>query len=138
MKRCVIPDAQPITRINVTPIIDVALVLVIILMVTAQYAADKDSIPMELPKAASGGDAVESTINVMMTHDGQILFDGSPVTKDQLTFKVKGDARVNPKVQAVIAADKGVPYGKVVQVIDVVKGNGVKSFALNVEREAGE
>ena len=68
---------------------------------------------------------------------GQMLVDEKLITKEQLALKVKSASRGNPKIRAVIAADKGVPYGEVVQMIDVVKGNGVKSFALDVERQAG-
>lgn len=128
-------DEDTISDINVTPFVDIVLVLLIILMVTSQHIA-RSSINVELPKAASGGDAVESTLNVIVTREGEILLDGAEVSKEALADAVRREKLGNPKLQAVIAADKGVPYGQVVHVIDVVKTNGVTSFALNIERTA--
>jgi biopolymer transport protein TolR len=128
-------DDDAISAINVTPFVDIVLVLLIILMVTSQHIV-RSSINVDLPKAASGGDAVESTLNVVVTKDGDILLDGEPVTNDELAAAVRKERSGQPKLQAVIAADKGVPYGRVVHVIDVVKMNGVTSFALNIERTA--
>lgn len=128
---------EAISAINVTPFVDIVLVLLIILMVTSSQIV-KAALEVDLPKAASGGESVESTLNVVMTRDNKLMLDGSPVSKDQLATRVKRASRANKKLQAVIAADKGVPYGKVVQIIDVVKHNGVKSFALNVDRNAGD
>lgn len=126
-------DDEAISAINVTPFVDIVLVLLIILMVTSQHIV-RSSMQVDLPKAASGGEAVESTLNVVITVDGEILLDGTAVSKDELAAAVKRERAGNDKLQAVIAADKGVPYGRVVHVIDVVKTNGVTSFALNIER----
>jgi biopolymer transport protein ExbD len=128
-------DDDVISAINVTPFVDIVLVLLIILMVTSTHIV-KASMRVELPKAASGGEAVESTLNVVIAPDGVLYLDGATVDEAKLEARVKTEAAANPKLQAVIAADKGVPYGRVMQVIDLVKSNGVKSFALNVERAA--
>lgn len=126
-------DEDAISAINVTPFVDIVLVLLIILMVTSQHIV-RSSLNVDLPKAASGGQAVESTLNVVITKEGDILLDGAGVTKAELAEVVRRERSGAPKLQAVIAADKGVPYGRVVHVIDVVKSNGVTSFALNIER----
>lgn len=128
-------DDEVISAINVTPFVDIVLVLLIILMVTSTHIV-KASLKVDLPKAASGGDAVESTLNLVVTKEGGILLDGLETDEPALVQRVKAEAQTNPKLQAVIAADKGVPYGRVVHVIDLVKSNGVRSFALNVERVA--
>lgn len=128
-------DDEAISAINVTPFVDIVLVLLIILMVTSQHIV-RASLKVELPKAASGGEAVESTLNVVMTADGAILLDGTEVSKEELAAAVIRERASQPKLQAVIAADKGVPYGRVVNLIDIVKTNGVTSFALNIERSA--
>lgn len=125
-----------ISAINVTPFVDIVLVLLIILMVTSTQLV-KAAVEVELPKAASGGDAVEPTINVVLTRDGQLHLDGHAVSGALLSAKVRRAAKSNPKTQAVIAADQGVPYGKVVKVIDLVKQGGVRRLALDVDREAG-
>ncbi|MCA9556206.1 MAG: biopolymer transporter ExbD [Myxococcales bacterium] len=126
-------DDEVIAAINVTPFVDVVLVLLIILMVTST-AIVKASLKVDLPKAASAGASVESTLNVIVMPDGKLLLDGAEIDEKTLAAAVRREKAANEKVQAVIAADKRVPYGEVVHVIDVVKTNGVTSFALNIER----
>ncbi len=126
-------DDDLIAAINVTPFVDVVLVLLIILMVTST-AIVKASLKVELPKAASAGASVESTLNVVVLSDGKLMLDGAETDEKGLAATVRRERAANDKVQAVIAADKSVPYGQVVRVIDVVKTNGVTSFALNIER----
>ncbi len=126
-------DDEVISAINVTPFVDVVLVLLIILMVTST-AIVKASLKVDLPKAASAGSMVESTLNVIVMPDGKLLLDGNQIDEATLAATVRKERAANEKVQAVIAADKRVPYGEVVHVIDVVKTNGVTSFALNIER----
>jgi biopolymer transport protein ExbD len=126
-------DDEVIAAINVTPFVDVVLVLLIILMVTST-AIVKASLKVDLPKAASAGASVESTLNVIVMPDGKLLLDGAEIDEKALAAAVRREKAANEKVQAVIAADKRVPYGEVVHVIDVVKTNGVTSFALNIER----
>jgi biopolymer transport protein ExbD len=125
---------EVISSINVTPFVDIVLVLLIILMVTSTHIV-KASLAVELPKAASGGEAVESTLNIVVTKESEILLDGNPVDENELIARVRSERQKNPKLQAVISADRGVPYGAVVNVIDLVKLNGVKTFALNIERK---
>ncbi|MCK6547973.1 biopolymer transporter ExbD [Myxococcota bacterium] len=126
---------EVMSEINVTPFVDIVLVLLIILMVTSAQIV-RSAITVELPKAASGGDAVESTLNVVLTKDSKLFVNGKESTEDQLVAVIKTEKASNPKLQAVIAADQGIPYGSVMRVIDLVKTNGVKSFALNIDREA--
>jgi biopolymer transport protein ExbD len=125
-----------ISAINVTPFVDIVLVLLIILMVTSTEIV-RASLKVELPKAASGGELVDTTLNIVVTKDGDYYLDGAQVTEEQIVERIKTEQAANTKVQAVIAADRGVIYGRVVRVIDLIKKNGVTGFALNIEREAG-
>jgi biopolymer transport protein ExbD len=124
-----------ISEINVTPFVDIVLVLLIILMVTSVQII-RSALRVELPHAASVGEVVESTLNIVITKEGDIFLDGQPTDEEALVRTIKRERAANEKVQAVIAADKGVAYGRVVHVIDLVKTNGVSSFALNIERES--
>jgi len=128
-------DEEAVSAINITPFVDVVLVLLIILMVTSSQIA-KSAFEVELPQAAAANESVESTLNILIGKDGKLMMDGVQVSERLLETKVKNHVLDNSKVQAVIGADKGVDYGEVVRIIDIVKGNGVKSFALNVERKA--
>jgi biopolymer transport protein TolR len=122
-----------ISDINVTPFVDIVLVLLVVLMVTAVQVV-KGSIPVDLPSASAGTEAVPSTVNVVIDGDGKLFLDGVLGSESALAKLVKREARKDPKVQAVIAADKSIAYEKVIRVIDVIKSNGAKSFALNISR----
>ena len=126
-------DTEVMASINIIPFVDIALVLLIIFMVTSQAIA-RQSLQVDLPRAASGGSTPETTLNIVLTQEQALLLNGEPVDRDSLARITRDQAATNPKLQAVIAADQANPYGDVVAVIDLVKTNGVTSFALNIER----
>jgi len=129
-------DEDVIADINVTPFVDIVLVLLVIFMVTSQYIVQA-AIPVELPKAASGGEIVARTINIVVMRDGALLVDGDEIIpKDLPALVQKANAEQQGPAQVVIAADRLAPYGIVIDVIDTVRQNGVLSFALNIERKA--
>lgn len=121
-------------EINVTPFVDIVLVLLIILMVTSVHIV-KASIGVDLPSAAAAGASVESTVNIVIEAGGATLLDGVPADDAAIVARIKAERANNPKLQAVIAADKSVTYDRVMHAIDLVKTNGVKSFALDVKRK---
>ena len=126
---------QLISGINVTPLVDITLVLLIIFMVTATYIVNP-SIKVDLPKAASGSDQAKTTLTLTVAKDGRQYLNGQ-AADDALILKFIADTLpTNPDLQAVIAADRVVPHGQVVHLIDVVKRAGVKRFAINVEPQA--
>ena len=126
-------DEGLLANINIIPFVDIVLVLLIIFMLTS-IAIVRASIVVNLPKAATGGARVESTVNIVCNKDGSLMLNGAASTVDEIGKFVKRESGTNPKLQAVIAADKGVEYGHVVDLIDLVKRNGVSAFALDVER----
>jgi biopolymer transport protein ExbD len=128
-------DDEPLAQINIIPFVDIALVLLIIFMLTANIIA-KASIPVDLPQAAHGSQAVDTTLNVVVTADGTLLLDGKKVEREELRAAAERAFRADPKVRVVIAADKNVRYDAVIQAIDVVKQVGIASFALNIERSS--
>ncbi len=121
-----------ITDINVTPLVDIMLVLLIIFMLTANLIA-KQAIEVELPKAAQGTTPTPTTLAVTLTRDGQMYLNGQPVTPDGLRTSVKAALLKDPKTQAIIAGDKDVSHGRVVWVLDVIKSLGVVSFAIQID-----
>lgn len=127
-------DDGPISGINVTPFVDVVLVLMIILMVTSTQLV-RAQLKVDLPEAASAGQAVPSTLNVVLTRDGTLYLDGTEASFDELGPTVKRLKADDPQLRAAISADQGVPYGQVVKVIDTVKTHGVSKFALNIDRQ---
>jgi biopolymer transport protein ExbD len=128
-------EDESISTINVVPFVDIVLVLLIIFMLTSVTIV-KASLMVDLPKAASAGDRVDSTVNIVFTKKEKLFVDGKPATLQQLGRIVRGQVGADPKLQAVISADRRSNYGKVIEIIDIVKLSGVKTFALNIERKA--
>src|SRR5262245_53558363 len=127
-------DDGPVATINIVPFVDIVLVLLVIFMLTSAAIA-RASLKVELPRASSGGSAVQSTLNLVCTRRGELLLDGQPVASPaEAAARIRRQADANPKTQAVIAADRGVEYGRVVELIDLVKQSGITTFALDVER----
>jgi biopolymer transport protein TolR len=122
-----------ISEINVTPLVDVTLVLLIIMMVAAPLIVNNPSIKVELPKAATGDETPKSTIALTLRKDGVLFYGEERVTEQVARDRIKADAAKNQQIQAVIAGDKGVPYGDVMHLIDLVKSLGVTRFALNID-----
>jgi biopolymer transport protein ExbD len=127
-------DEGILSSINIIPFVDIVLVLLVIFMLTSATIV-RASLKVELPKAASGGSKVDSTINLVYTKTGQLLVNGNTVPSlAEAAVIVRREATADPKTQAVIAADKAVEYGRVVELIDLVKQNGIAAFALDIER----
>jgi biopolymer transport protein ExbD len=123
-----------ISGINVTPFVDVALVLLIIFMVTAKYIVSPQSIPVDLPRAAtSQQQVVTSTVQISITARGDLSVESRHVSEAELRTIMQQRRQANPEVRAVIAADRAVPHGRVVQVIDIVRSAGVSRFAIQTE-----
>ena len=129
-------DDGPIASINIIPFVDIVLVLLVIFIVTSA-AIVRASLKVDLPRAAAAGAKVASTLNLVLDKGGELALDGQPTTPAAARAALQAAVARNPGAQAVIAADRTVPYGKVMEVIDLVKGAGVSGFALDVERATG-
>ena len=127
-------EDEAITGINVTPLVDITLVLLIIFMVTATYIV-KETIEVELPRAAHGGETVQKTFAVVVTREGQTFLNGVPVDDQRLVAEVQKAKSAGEEVQAIVGADKNATHGTVTHLLDVLKGAGVTKFAIQIERE---
>lgn len=125
---------EAIADINVVPLVDIILVVLIIFMVTAPMFM-KPTINVNLPKAASGDQTAPSKLNIALTADGRINLNGSFVTEQDVQGRALEEVGKNADVQAIISADKDVPHGKVVGLLDIVKGAGVKKFAISIDKK---
>jgi biopolymer transport protein ExbD len=122
---------QPITGINVTPLVDIVLVLLIIFMVTAKLVVSR-AVPMDLPKAATGGE-VQEVFSVSLTAAGGTLVDGAPVSDDVALLGLARDARGrNAELRAVVRADGAVPHQRVMHALDVLRQASVNRIAFAV------
>lgn len=123
---------EPIVGINVTPFVDVVLVLLIIFMATSSYMVDP-AIEVELPEAASGSDVVETELALVLAEDGRIFLNGVESAPERIAAFCRYQSSKTPELQAIIAADGRARHAQVVSLIDLVKLNGVRSFALNIQ-----
>jgi biopolymer transport protein ExbD len=126
-------DDDGITAINVTPLVDVMLVLLVIFLVASIYIV-KESIEVELPKAASASDTVDTTLSIVIDKQGALYLNGDPTDVSRIARACQEAAAKNSQAQAIIAADNSVKHGEVIAVIDLVRTNGLERFALNVKR----
>jgi biopolymer transport protein ExbD len=121
----------PITGINVTPLVDITLVLLIIFMVTAKLVVSR-ALPMDLPSAASGG-ALQSIFSVSLSRDGSTQVDGAPAPDDAALLRLARSARANdPELRALLQADGDVPHRRVIAALDVLRQAGVSRVAFGV------
>lgn len=121
-----------IVGINVTPFVDIALVLLIIMMVSSTYIVSQ-ALKVELPKAATSDESVSRTYVVTIAKDGGLLFNDEPTNPKKLEAELRA-AKASADVSLVITADTAAQHGKVVEVIDTAKVAGVTKFAINVDR----
>jgi len=124
-----------ISDINVTPLVDIMLVLLIIFMLTANLIA-KQAIEVELPRASQSTSLNPTTLAVTLTREGALFLDGRPITADGLRKEVAAAVARDPKTQAVISGDRAVSHGRVVWVLDVIKSLGVATFAIQIDPSA--
>jgi biopolymer transport protein ExbD len=122
---------ETITGINVTPLVDIMLVLLIIFMVTAKLIVSK-SVPLDLPKAASGSD-IQTVFSIVLASDGTTQIDSKTVPGDDAILAQARAAREkNPELRAIIKADAAVPHGRVIHVLDLLKQAQVAKIAFGV------
>ena len=124
-------DDEIITAINVTPLVDIVLVLLIILMVTASYIVSK-SIPMDLPNADTGDESPPRTLTVSIDADGQLYIDAEEVDWEQLRVQARTFAAEENEARAVIAADRRVSHGEFIHIVDILRDEGIMRYAINV------
>ncbi|HEY5372334.1 MAG TPA: biopolymer transporter ExbD [Polyangiaceae bacterium] len=124
-------DDGLIAGINVTPLVDVTLVLLIIFMVTARIIVSQ-GMPMDLPKAASG-EALQQVFSVELSVDGKTRVDSENLPSDEaITPLAKAAKAKTPDLRAVIRADRKVEHGRVIHVLDLLKRAGVAKIAFAV------
>ena len=124
--------ARMIVDINVTPLVDITLVLLIVFMVTAAYIVNP-AIKVDLPRAASGTEQTRTVLALTLMKDGALYLNGERSNDDAVARAIGNELPRNPELQAIIAADRAVPHGDVVHVIDLVKRAGVHRFAIDVD-----
>ncbi len=122
---------EMISGINVTPLVDVVLVLLVVLMVTATYIAAR-TIPVDLPKGATG-EPTGVVLAISVDKAGSAYLDGTKTSDGDLRQRIRTVRANDAQVRAVIAADTDARHGSVVHVIDLLRQEHVSRFAINVQ-----
>lgn len=126
-----------IAAINVTPLVDVVLVLLIILMVASTYIVAQ-TLKVTLPKSKSTDGTADKPQTVAVLKDGSLRWNDRPATEAELVKDLGDAVKADPDVNVVVSADDATKHGRVVHVIDLAKQQGVTKFAINVMAGAGE
>lgn len=129
--------APPMSDINMTPLIDVMLVLLVIFIITAPLMLS--AVKVDLP-VAEGGQAQSAPkfVSISMDKDGRVYLDDQPITRDALALALQGTAQRNPQTEVQLRADQQVPYGRVVEVMGLAQKAGLSriGFVADAPRAA--
>jgi biopolymer transport protein ExbD len=123
-----------IVGINVTPMVDVMLVLLVIMMVSATYIVSR-ALKVELPKSASSDESSQGPITVTIAADGKYYVKDEVVADSALVAMFQKAKAAAGEPSLVVSADGSAQHRWVVHVIDLAKQNGILKFAINVQAE---
>lgn len=127
-------DDGVVTGINVTPLVDVVLVLLIIFMVTAHFTSNGE-LKINLPKTAAAEAPSQATgLMVSLDGEGRLFLMEEAVDLNGLKANLAREAELNPGVRVTLAADGRIPYRQVVGILDAIKQSGVTRVALASEQ----
>ena len=127
-------DEEIMTSINITPLVDIFLVLLIIFMITSTVL-DRQEIKINLPKAAHAGTEAPKASGLVMDKEKNLFLDGVPSDSASIVTQLQNAVIKNPDHQVLIAADQDLAYREVVRLIDIVRGAGITKYALKVVRD---
>jgi biopolymer transport protein TolR len=131
-------DDGCIAAINVTPMVDLTLVLLIIFMVAAPLLASASSIKVNLPKAVAAETTASSPLTLTLTREAggpRLYANGKPTDEAAVRRLVPALLAKDHDLQAIVSADEGIDYGRVMHLVDVIKSLGVAKFALSTEAQ---
>jgi biopolymer transport protein ExbD len=122
-------DGGIIAGINVTPLVDITLVLLVIFIVTAKIIV-APALPLDLPRAAST-DQIQMVFSVIVPLRGTVLVNGAAVPTDQaLVERARAAVADDAEIRAIIQADGGVPHRRIIHVLDLLRQGGVARVAF--------
>jgi len=130
-------EDQAFSEINVTPFVDVVLVLLVIFMVAAPVMLN-NHFRINLPTSKTSDGPVTATFAIYIYSSGQFSLNGKLMTELELEQEIRSIRLNNPAVQAVIAADTKSEHGYVIKIIDLLKSNQIENFAFEMEKIVGE
>lgn len=131
-------DSELIVGVNITPIVDVCLTLLIVFIVTASAMVNR-SMPVQLPKAASAESVPPSILNVAISRTGEVFLNGAPARLEDIPRAVeeaRARATAEAKLAGFVSADVEAPYGRFAEAVDLLRLAGVTDIALDTQPAA--
>jgi biopolymer transport protein ExbD len=135
------PDEdEGITGINVVPLVDIMLVLLVIFMITTQFVQEElktrypPQVEVQLPKAASAEETNPTLVSIAINVQGALFLNGKPTTLPDVEAHVKSLKADNATLEAIVSADERLTHGKVIEVIDRLRLLGFGSVAVNTNK----
>ena len=128
--------AKTIAAINVTPLVDVVLVLLVILMVASTYIVSQ-TLKVHLPKAKMSDGTAEKPNTVQLMKSGELRWNEQPVVENDLEKLMQTAVAAEPEMSLVVSADKEAMHGQVVHIMDLAKVAGITKFAINIMQAGG-
>ena len=122
-----------ISDINITPMVDIILVLLVIFMVTANFLK-KESININLPKVAAADANVKESKQVAITKEGKFFLEGRAMTESGLMDEITREAKYRPNMRVTLSADENLSYGTVSKAMGILRKCGVTRMALSVKK----
>ena len=124
-----------VAEINITPLTDVTLVLLIIFMITTPLIL-QSSIKVSLPEAASGKSITNARqINITITNDSVVYLDNKIITRKELVAKVRVLHRDNPELEVILFSDRLVRFKNIVSILDDLNEIGIKNLNIAAKVE---
>lgn len=127
-----------VADINVTPLVDIMLVLLIIFMLTSTSIAAMQApnvVEVNLPAAASAKQKPSRPLSVVLDKQGRLFLDGKPATQDDLKRQARERVAVDPKVAAILSADRDAAHGNVIMLMDILRLQGIVDIAVNTKAQ---
>ncbi len=124
---------RPIADINMTNLVDVTLTLLVLFILIAPVI--DQGFTMKLPTASAKPIRTVDSLTIVVDRSGKILVEGNGVTLTQLSLRAEKTATLNVETDVVILADKSLEYGRVVQVMDVIRNAGLSRMSLATREE---
>ncbi|MFH0975732.1 MAG: biopolymer transporter ExbD [Spirochaetota bacterium] len=126
-------ESDEIGYINITPMVDVLLVLLVIFMVTANFLK-MESVNINLPKVNSADPNIAKSVQIALTNNGRLLMEDSEITEERMLARLSQEARYRPNVRVTLSADERLAYGKIAHAMGIIRQSGVTRIALSVKR----
>jgi biopolymer transport protein ExbD len=126
-------ESDEIGYINITPMVDVLLVLLVIFMVTANFLK-MESVNINLPKVNAADPNIAKSVQVALTVNGKLLMEDSEITEERMMLKLSQEAKYRPNMRVTLSADDRLAYGRIAHAMGMIRQSGVTRIALSVKR----